>query len=62
MGPIRGELAFTEVTLRPKAIIIRGDAEKALALHKDANRKCFIANSMNFPVRHEPTIERRGEA
>ena len=62
MGPVRGELAFTEVTLRPKAVIIEGDAEKALALHKDANRKCFIANSVNFPVRHEPTIERSGDA
>ncbi|MGI9419155.1 MAG: OsmC family protein [Geminicoccaceae bacterium] len=51
------EIAFTEVVLRPKVTIIEGDAGKALALHRDANRKCFIANSVNFPVRHEPMIE-----
>lgn len=56
MGPVRGEMAFTNVVLRPKATIIKGDVEKALALHQDANRKCFIANSMNFPVRHEPAV------
>ena len=54
------EIAFTEVILRPRATIIQGDKAKALALHQDANRKCFIANSVNFPVRHEPTIEGPG--
>ena len=50
------EIAFTEVILRPEVTIIQGNKEKALALHEDANRKCFIANSVNFPVRHEPVI------
>ncbi|MEM9627705.1 MAG: OsmC family protein [Pseudomonadota bacterium] len=57
IGHVRGEMAFTEVLLRPKATIIRGDAKQALALHEDANRKCFIANSVNFPVRHDPIVE-----
>ena len=53
-----GKMAFTEVTLRPDVTIMHGDAEKALALHRDANRACFIANSVNFPVRHEPVTKR----
>jgi hypothetical protein len=28
--------------------------EKAMALHHEANRLCYIANSCNFPVRHDP--------
>jgi len=38
--------------------LYRGRAvDQALALHRDANRECFIANSVNFPVRHQPVIE-----
>ena len=33
------------------------DVEAALDAHKEASEKCFIANSVNFPVRHEPTIQ-----
>jgi organic hydroperoxide reductase OsmC/OhrA len=48
---------FVEVTLRPAVTIsAESDAEQALALHEEAHRKCFIANSMNFPVRHEPRV------
>jgi organic hydroperoxide reductase OsmC/OhrA len=28
----------------------------AEALHEDAHRDCFIASSVNFPVRHEATV------
>jgi organic hydroperoxide reductase OsmC/OhrA len=28
--------------------------EKANALHAKANQKCFIANSVNFEVKHLP--------
>jgi len=28
--------------------------ERAQALHEDASALCFIAASVNFPVRHEP--------
>jgi organic hydroperoxide reductase OsmC/OhrA len=31
-------------------------AEAAGKLHEEASEKCFIANSVNFPVRHEPTV------
>ncbi|HSJ16327.1 MAG TPA: OsmC family protein [Longimicrobiales bacterium] len=48
---------FTEVLLRPRVTIERGDAARAAALHDDAHRLCFVASSVNFPVRHEPRIE-----
>ena len=47
---------FTSATLRPQVTISAGDATVALALHHDANAKCFIASSVNFPVIHEPVI------
>jgi organic hydroperoxide reductase OsmC/OhrA len=48
---------FTEVVLRPRVIIASPEmAEAAASLHKEAHAKCFIANSVNFPVRHEPAI------
>jgi organic hydroperoxide reductase OsmC/OhrA len=48
---------FTEVTLRPAVTISAdSDAGKAMSLHEDAHRLCFIANSVKFPVRHEPRI------
>jgi organic hydroperoxide reductase OsmC/OhrA len=31
-------------------------ADAARAAHAEAREVCFIANSVNFPVRHEPTI------
>lgn len=48
---------FTEVVLRP-VVTIRADSDpgKALAAHEDAHHACFIANSVNFPVRCEPRI------
>jgi organic hydroperoxide reductase OsmC/OhrA len=30
--------------------------ERALELHAEASRKCFIAASVAFPVGHEPTV------
>ena len=50
---------FTEVTLRPIVTISAGDPELARSLHAEANRLCFIASSVNFPVRHEPEIRVR---
>jgi organic hydroperoxide reductase OsmC/OhrA len=48
---------FTQVTLRPQVTIAAGsDPARAHALHADAHTKCFIANSVNFPVTVEPTI------
>jgi organic hydroperoxide reductase OsmC/OhrA len=48
---------FTEVTLRPRVTISSGDPALAQSLHDEAERICFIAQSVNFPVRHEPTTE-----
>ena len=52
-----GSGEFTEVLLRPRVTIAAAsDRTKALELHEDAGKLCFIARSMNFPVRHEPII------
>ena len=56
----KGKMVFTEVFLRPEVTIIAGDVLQAEALHRDANQACFIANSVNFPVRHAPKIEHVG--
>lgn len=49
---------FTEVVLRPQVKVASASMlEAAHGLHAQAHKKCFIANSVNFPVRHEPGIE-----
>ena len=46
---------FTEVTLRPHVVVEPGaDLERVEALHHRAHDLCFIASSVNFPVRCEP--------
>jgi organic hydroperoxide reductase OsmC/OhrA len=46
---------FTEVTLNPTVTVADASMiDKANALHEPANQKCFIANSCNFPVNHQP--------
>lgn len=46
---------FAEVTLNPVVTITdASQIEKANALHAEANKKCFIANSCNFPVKQQP--------
>jgi organic hydroperoxide reductase OsmC/OhrA len=52
-----GKIRFTEVTLRPQVSIASGDPEHAMKLHEKAHEECFIANSVNFPVHHEATVE-----
>lgn len=48
---------FTEVVLHPVVTLAAGsDPGKARAAHEDAHQACFIANSVNFPVRVEPRI------
>ena len=52
-----GSGRFRRVTLRPEVTIASGsDAAKARELHAEAHAKCFISNSVNFPVGHEPEI------
>jgi organic hydroperoxide reductase OsmC/OhrA len=46
---------FTSITLKPIVIVADPSMiDKANALHKEANKFCFIAQSVNFPVYHEP--------
>jgi organic hydroperoxide reductase OsmC/OhrA len=46
---------FKEITLHPKVIVKDTSMiEKANNLHKKANEYCFIANSVKFPVHHQP--------
>jgi organic hydroperoxide reductase OsmC/OhrA len=47
---------FTSVTLHPVVTISTENAALARSLHAEASAKCFIAQSVNFPVHHEPTI------
>ena len=49
---------FTEVVLRPRVTITRPEQQgEALRLHDEAHRRCFIANSVNFPVKHVGAVQ-----
>ncbi|MBT2621176.1 OsmC family protein [Chryseobacterium sp. ISL-6] len=52
-----GSGRFKEVILNP-AVIITAESmiEKAKQLHEKAHEFCFIANSVNFEVKHVPTV------
>lgn len=57
-----GNGKFSEVTINPRVTISKeSNAETALELHDKAHEFCFIANSMNFPVRFQPTITLENE-
>ena len=57
MSQVDGKTRFTEVVLRPVVRLGSGsDVEKAKSLHERAHAICFIANSVNFEVRHEATV------
>lgn len=43
---------FPEITVKEPSMI-----EKAITLHHEANKMCFIANSCNFPIKHFPVVE-----
>lgn len=50
---------FREVVLRPTVTISRdSSAEAARQAHVPAHHACFVANSVNFPIRCEPEIVR----
>ncbi|MGM1062004.1 OsmC family protein [Saccharothrix sp. Mg75] len=54
---------FTEVVLRPEVVVADpGTVDAARSLHEAAHRACFIANSVNFPVRHEPVVSHDARA
>jgi len=51
-----GSGKFTDVTLNPKVKITDSNMiDKANQLHEEANKMCFIANSCNFKIRHNPS-------
>ncbi|MGA7149758.1 MAG: OsmC family protein [Microbacterium sp.] len=57
----RGGGAFREVLLRPRVTVAEASmVDAATAAHAQAHDWCFIANSVNFPVRHEPVVEVSG--
>ena len=48
---------FKSVVLHPNVTVAKGsDLERPRTLHKPAHEKCFIANTVNFPVECEPEI------
>ena len=52
--------AFTDVLLRPQVVVAESSMlERAERAHAEAHRMCFIANSVNFPVRHEAVVTSR---
>ncbi len=52
-----GSGRFEEICLYPTIIITdKTMIQRAIELHHEANKVCFIANSVNFPIRHFPTI------
>ncbi|MGW4927710.1 OsmC family protein [Agromyces sp. NPDC004153] len=53
----RGGGAFSEVVLRPRVVVAdQSMVATAQRIHEEASEKCFIAASVAFPVRHEPTV------
>ncbi|MFM8834688.1 MAG: OsmC family protein [Cytophagales bacterium] len=52
-----GSGEFTEVMLKPMVKVAdQSMVEKAIHLHHDAAKMCFIARSVNFPILHEPSV------
>ncbi|GAA3644809.1 hypothetical protein GCM10022202_00070 [Microbacterium marinilacus] len=53
----KGSAQFEEVVLHPRVTVADASmAEAARAAHATAHDWCFIARSVNFPVRHEATV------
>ncbi|HET6270867.1 MAG TPA: OsmC family protein [Arthrobacter sp.] len=51
-----GSGQFESVTLKPRVTVADPAAAELLEeLHTEANKLCFIARSVNFPVLHEPS-------
>jgi organic hydroperoxide reductase OsmC/OhrA len=49
---------FAEVVLHPQVTILQtASIEQAIELHHKAHELCFIANSVNFPVRHVAKVK-----
>jgi len=56
MGPT-GKMQMVDVLLRPRVTVAQGTSHADVqALHEMAHANCFIANSVNFTVRNEPSV------
>jgi organic hydroperoxide reductase OsmC/OhrA len=52
-----GSGQFSEVVLRPRISVMEtGREADVAAINERAHHLCFIARSVNFPVKHEPTV------
>lgn len=52
-----GSGSFTAVTLHPVVTVTEASMRQvALQLHQEANKFCFIANSLNFAVQHQGEV------
>ena len=59
--PADGTAKFERVILKPLVALAPGaDPATARALHGEAHRRCFIANSVNFAVEHAPEFKTAG--
>lgn len=57
MDATGGGGAFTEAVLRPEVTVAEEPMlDAARTLHREVPALCFIARSVNFPVRHEPAV------
>lgn len=53
---------FTSATLNPVVTVAQSDMiEKAIALHHKAHEICYIANSVNFEIKNNPTCNVSGK-
>jgi organic hydroperoxide reductase OsmC/OhrA len=53
-----GRIRFVDAVLRPRVRVAdAASVESAKALHHDAHERCFVASSVNFPVRIEPVVD-----
>lgn len=54
---LNGGGRFVEVTLHPNVTVKESNMiDKAIELHQKASERCFIANSVIFPVKHNPKV------
>jgi len=53
-----GSGQFDSICLHPVVLVTeKSMIEKAIEIHEDANKMCFIANSLNIEVKHEPVVK-----
>jgi organic hydroperoxide reductase OsmC/OhrA len=56
----QGKTQMTQAVLHPRVFVRKGtNLDEARAMHEKAHASCFIANSVNFPVRNEPEVVER---